>query len=822
MTDPFWSAVRRTFEAADTADPGEADAALRAESGGDPAVEAEVRALLALGGTDFLEKGQQFAIDPRLLQDQIAPDTEIGGYRIVRLVGRGGTGEVYEALRTGMDFRKRAAVKVLRAGASSPDALRRFARERRILAELEHRNIAPLLDGGVLPDGRPFLVMEFVDGMRITDWCTAHQLTLEQRLLLFRQICGAVSYAHRSLIVHRDLKPGNILVASDGTVKLLDFGIAKVIDADTGPPDGDTVTRPGAGALTPEYAAPEQLAGGPVTTATDVYALGVLLFELLTGSRPFARGQGSHAELAAIAIATEPPLASASVDPARIGDATPRVRRALRGDLDAIMLKALRADPRERYGTVDELAEDLHRHHERLPVAAMRGHRAYRVAKFVRRNRTMVVTAAVIGTAVLSGAVSTWRESQRTRIQRTRAEATNLFLTDMLASVDPAAAGKEVPMVQVLDSAAARVARDSTLEPEVEASLRAAIGRSYSALGKLAAAEPHLQRALSLRQRVPDDPLALASAFRDLASMYDDRGDYTVADSLYRRALEVLPPAGDSATLAVTTDLLKQRARMQSLGGNLPEAAALLRDVVLRLQRQYGSGSSAVASAQSQLGVTYLQQGRLAPAESVTRAALTTFRTLYRPLHPRVGETLGRLATILEQSGQRVPADSAYRESLHMLAATLGSDHPDVTWIRANYAGFLLDGNEWERAIDEADSVLLLRGGAIPESHPTIALSLQLRGLANAGRGDHPAAERDLRESLALRRRYLAANHWWIGSSESVLGQELLQGGSHGEAMQLLSDGCRVMTHALGAENPLARKAKERLIKAGGAVGACG
>jgi eukaryotic-like serine/threonine-protein kinase len=821
MTDAFWSAVRRSFEAADTADPGEAEAALRDASGGDPAVEAEVRALLALGGTDFLEQGQQFVIDPRLLQEQIAPGAEIGGYRIVRLVGRGGSGEVYEALRTGMDFRKRAAVKVLRAGAASPDALRRFARERRILAELEHRNIAPLLDGGVLPDGRPFLIMEFVDGMRITDWCTAHHLMLEQRLLLFRQICGAVSYAHRSLVVHRDLKPGNILVASDGTVKLLDFGIAKVMDADTGPHDGDTVTRPGAGALTPEYAAPEQLAGGPVTTATDVYALGVLLFELLTGARPFARGHGSHAELAAIARVTEPPLPSASVDPARNGDASPGGRRALRGDLDAIVLKALRADPRERYGTVDELAEDLHRHHERLPVAAMRGHRAYRTAKFVRRNRTMVVAAGVIGAAVLSGGVSTWRESQRTRIQRSRAEATNLFLTDMLASVDPASAGKEVPMVQVLDSAAARVARDSALEPEVEASLRSAIGRSYHALGKLAAAQPHLQRALALRQRFPGDPRALATAFGDLASVHDENGNYRVADSLYRLALNALPEAGDSATLALTTNLIEQRARMQSLAGNLAAAEALLRDVVVRLQRQYGDGSDAVAAAQSQLGVTYLQEGKFAPAESVTRAALSTFRALHRPPHPRVGETLGRLATILEQSGQRAPADSAYRESLSMLGTSLGSDHPAVTWIRANYAGFLLDGNQWDGAISEADSVLLLRGGAIPESHPTIALALQLRGLANAGRGDHAAAQRDLRESLALRRRYLPTRHWWIGSSESVLGQELLRSGSRGEAMQLLSDGCQVMTRALGGANPLARKAQERLIKAGGAAGGC-
>ena len=821
MTDDFWARVRAAFDAAADAAPGNLETVLLAASGGDAAVRREAMALLALDAGTFLDAGVAFDVDAGLLKTQIAPGTEFNGYRIVRLVGRGGMGEVYEALRIGADYQKRFAIKVLGAGATGNEAVRRFERERRILARLEHRNIASLLDGGLLQDDRPFLVMEFVEGERITDWCTSHRLTLDARLVLFRQICGAVSYAHRNLIVHRDLKPSNIFVGTDGTVKLLDFGIAKVLDPETGSGAAETATRPEAVALTPEYAAPEQLAGGTVTTATDVYALGLLLYELLTGSRPFASATRSVPELTRLVLTTDPPMPSATVNPERLGADASTTSRHLRGDLDAIVLKALRTEPADRYGTVDELVDDLRRHEEGLPVAAMRGHRGYRLSKFVRRNRGALVALAIVIVAVATGAISTWREARRTEVQRARAEATNRFLTDMLSSVDPAAAGKEVPMVQVLDSAASRIARDTTMAPEIEASLRSAIGASYQSLGKYAAAEPHLRRALDLRSRRSDDPVSLAQAMRDLGLLHDARGEYPAADTLYQRALSVLPRHGDASVTGMATDLLAQRARIQSLDGNLPGAATILRQVVSLEEAQYGAGSREVAVALSQLGVTLAQQHTFAPAESVTRAALGIFRRVHQPPHPDIGKTLGRLATVLEFSGQRLPADSAYRESLSMLAATLGADHPDVAWIRYNYAGFLLDGKDFSGAIREADSVLRLRGGTIPETHNTIAGSIQLRGFALSGLGDHAGAERSLRESLALRRKYLPAIHWLVGSSESVLGEELLHGGSHAEALQLLVDGCRIVTAALGPGHPNSRKSLERLTNAGGSAASC-
>ena len=819
MTDDFWGRVRVAYDAGADAPPAERAAAIVAASGGDAAVQREATAMLDAQADSFLEGEAAFGIDRSVLDAQLARGTGVAGARIVGLVGRGGMGEVYDAIRVGPGFEKRVAIKVLRAGATHADAVRRFERERRILAGLQHPNIASLIDGGVLPDGRPFLVMEFVEGERITDWCAARRLDSPARLALFRQMASAVSYAHRNLIVHRDLKPGNILVASDGTVKLLDFGIAKVLDDE--PADGDAATRPGSVALTPEYAAPEQLTSGNVTTATDVYALGLLLFELLTGRRPFAESHRSLPDLTRAVLTTAPPLPSGAVSHAWQGGAVERARRELRGDLDAIILKALRPDATERYASVDEMLVDIACHDAGLPVGAMRGHRGYRVRKFVGRNRAAVIGVSLVVVALAAGEISTLREARHTAVQRARAEATANFLTGMLASVDPAAEGKEVPMVQLLDTAAARISRDSAIEPEVEASLRSAIGLSYHSLGKFDLAAPHLQRALEIRLKNESSPVLVATAYRDLAAIYDDRGEYPKADTIYRKAVAALAGARDSAAKALSVDLLEQLARIQSMKGELVEAEKTLRDVVDRKRRIYGDSSDQAAKAFSQLGVTLLQEHKYAPAESAARTSVVMLQRLHDRPHPDLGRAAGRLATVLELSGNRAAADTAYRASLKSLVAALGPQHPDVAWIRYNYAGFLMDGKEWRATIVQADSILAYRGVTIPETHNTIAGVIQFRAAALGALGDLAGEERGLRESLGLRRKYLGPTHWLVGSSESALGEQLARQGKKSEAMQLLLDGCIVVAKALGPDHPNTKKTHARFEAAGGTGSAC-
>ncbi len=350
--------------------------------------------------------------------------TRVGPYEILSELGHGGMGQVYLARRADDAFQKKVAIKLIRPGMAGEETLARFRTERQISAALEHPNIARLLDGGTTDAGEPYFVMEYVEGENLLDFCAGRRLPLEQRLRLFETICAAVEYAHRNLVVHRDIKPSNILVADDGTPKLLDFGIAKLLDAEGGESDRTaTVMR----VLTPDYASPEQVRGGAITTATDVYSLGIVLYQLLSGRRPYHVESGEVGELLRVICERDPARPSA----AATGASESRIEteaetgvlpRRLRGDLDAIVMKAIRKEPARRYGSVGELADDIHRHLEAQPVRARRGTLSYRTGKFMRRHRVSLLGAAVVAVALAGGLVATLREARRARIAEARAQ----------------------------------------------------------------------------------------------------------------------------------------------------------------------------------------------------------------------------------------------------------------------------------------------------------------------------------------------------------------------------------------------------------------
>jgi len=354
----------------------------------------------------------------------------VGVYEIVSEIGRGGMGAVYLARRHD-DFEKRVAVKLVRTGLADPEALSRFLSERRIAARLEHPNIARLLDGGATPDGEPYFVMEYVEGEPLLDYCQRRAATLDDRLSIFEQVCGAVAFAHRNLVVHRDIKPANILVTPDGCPKLLDFGIARLLDSEGRSTGGTETLHP---VMTPDYASPEQVRGAPITTATDVYSLGVVLYELLTGRRPYRLVTGRTDELIRVVCSTEPVRPSTAVRRERApgeddddagsppaGETGESLARKLRGDLDAITRKAMRKEPEHRYASVDQLAGDLDRYRRRQPVMARRGTVGYRAGKFARRHRIGLAAAAVVLLALGVAAGATLQEARRARIAEARA-----------------------------------------------------------------------------------------------------------------------------------------------------------------------------------------------------------------------------------------------------------------------------------------------------------------------------------------------------------------------------------------------------------------
>jgi TolB-like protein/Tfp pilus assembly protein PilF/tRNA A-37 threonylcarbamoyl transferase component Bud32 len=404
--EPEWSRVKELFWAALERAPDQRYAFLRDACGGNQSLRTEVESLLAANEqpASVLQRPLPLPDSP-LLAFTAFPGLRLGAYELIREIGHGGMATVYLALRADGQYRKRVAIKLVRHHAHADEIQRRFRTERQALAALDHPNIVRLLDGGSTEDGLPYLVMDYVEGLPIDQYCDSHNLSVTQRLDLFRTVCAAVQYAHEQLVIHRDLKPGNILVSAEGTPKLMDFGIAKVLDPEF---SAETllVTRADVHPMTPLYASPEQVRGGPITAATDIYSLGVVFFELLTGHHLYRLTIGTPVELEQVICQSEPPRPSRVVD---------KLQRPLHGDLDHIALKALRKEPEQRYRSVAELSEDIRRHLAGLPVAARRGTLRYRAEKFVRRHKTEVGASGLLLLAAIAGAIAVHRNGLAVR-----------------------------------------------------------------------------------------------------------------------------------------------------------------------------------------------------------------------------------------------------------------------------------------------------------------------------------------------------------------------------------------------------------------------
>jgi serine/threonine protein kinase/tetratricopeptide (TPR) repeat protein len=562
-------------------EPGERAAALARACGDDESLLEEVERLLAREerAAAFLEESPlEAAARARAGESESLVGRRVGAYRVVREIGRGGMGAVFEAVRADDEFEKRVAVKLIKRGMDTDAILRRFRIERQILATLDHPNIARLLDGGTTADGLPYLVMEYVEGLPVNEYADAHRLSTNERLKLFRTVCAAVSYAHQNLVVHRDIKPSNILVQEDGTPKLLDFGIAKLLDARQGAGETATALR----VMTPEYASPEQVRGESVTTATDIYALGVLLYELLTGRRPYRFKSRSPVEVARAVCEQEPEKPSTAVsrvERTQTGDAsskrvTPegvglvregdakRLARRLSGDLDNIVLLALRKEPERRYHSVSEFSEDIRRHLEGLTVSARRDTFAYRGAKFVRRHKVGVAAAAVVALSLVGGVIATAREAYVAQAERARAERrfndvralAHTFIFDLNDEIGKGPTQARAMLVeralQYLGSLAQEAGDDRALRQEL-ASAYLKVGDLQGApygqnLGDVQGALASYRKAIAILEGLAADQPHDLNARRDLSDAYQKiselesrSGDWASSLESGRRSVEL-------------------------------------------------------------------------------------------------------------------------------------------------------------------------------------------------------------------------------------------------------------------------------------------
>ena len=796
MTPERWQRIQALFHEALELAPERRAAFLEAQCAGDAALREEVASLLSADADapPILDTAlEELAC---LLPDDDAPrpgPSRIGPYELVRELGRGGMGRVYLAER--VDVGKRVALKVLNESLRSSTRERRFLSERRILARLEHPNIARLLDAGVTDDGLPYFAMEHVEGQPIDRYADAHRLKVRQRLELFQIVCEAVQYAHRNLLVHRDLKPSNILVTEKGEVKLLDFGIAKLLGSadDAAEAAEAPLTQPGLRAMTPEYASPEQVRGEEaVTTASDVYGLGVLLYELLTGQRPYRlQGPGALALERAIqeaqperpsVVVARPGLAPRSlaapdsllkdglpvVTPEAISRArrTPpeRLRRQLRGDLDNIVLMALRKEPERRYPAAAQLAKDIGRHLTGLPVEAQQDTVAYRTGKFVRRHwRGVSVTAlvvAVIAASVLAFTNRLQLERDRARLEAAKAEKVSDFLINLFDVSDPfSAASVRTDTMQVRDFLNNRAMEVATLEtePETRAQLLGVVARMYRGVGMYGNADTLSEQALRDARLAYAEPDAeLAHALNERADLLRLQGAYEEADTLLREALAIRQALQEEeAAESDVTRTLNSLAELLHEKGDYGEAEAFYREALDVRRRRLPESDPKIAESLNNLALLLYDQGALDRAEPLFRTALAIYELPANGGAPQKADVLDNLGSVMQAKGDLEEAEALFGQALDLKIELLGEDH----WRVADGQMKVARARQAQGDYDEAEALyqeaLQRYRFQLGENHWRIASGPERPGQPpprprrpRAGRAALPEGPRHLREDL--------------------------------------------------------------------------
>jgi tetratricopeptide (TPR) repeat protein len=797
VTPERWRQVKAVLDGALEKRPAERAAFVATACEDDSELRREVESLLVyeLESTDFIEEPLfgRFTGGP----EGLAEGQRVGPYRIVREIGRGGMGAVYLAARADEELDQRVALKLVGLG-SAAEIVRRFRAERQILAHLVHPNIARFLDAGTAEDGRPYFVMEYVEGRPIDEY--AGKLPLRERLALFREVCATVHFAHQNLVVHRDLKPGNILVTGDGAPKLLDFGIAKLLDpGGTDPGLSELGLRP----MTLKYASPEQVRGEPITTASDVYSLGVLLHVLLTGRSPYAAAADDRPALERAILQGE------TVRPSEVVEKREEARR-LAGDLDTIVLRAMDPEPGRRYASAEQLAADVQRYLDGLPVLARKNTAGYRMGKFVRRHKLGVTAAAAMLLLVLGFSVTVtllWKRAQR---ERDRATAVSGFLEELFAKADPSRSrGETITVREVLDRGRQQIAGGLQAAPETRASLMETMGRVYRSLGLYDQARPLLEESLRIRRRTSgQDPVAVSANEINLALALQEMGKKDEAEPLLHDGLDSLRRQGATATL-------EYAAGLNNLGGLLvqrgePAAAEeLFREALSLKQRIPGSGEE-VARAYDNLGYLLYGKGDVAAAEPYLRKGLAMRRRLLggEP-HPDLAISLNNLASLLEAKGERSEAETLYREVLAMRRKLYGNHHPKVAQSLSNLAFVLLAEGRPAEAEPFAREALAIT----PPKNPNRAVFLRHIAAALAGQGKGREAEPLAREALAIFQKAKSAPRWRAPDAESVLGSCLAAQGRYAEAEPLLLGAYRSLKEDRGEGAHYAPAALQRVVE---------
>lgn len=792
-----WKEIEEVLDAALECDSSERADYVASTCGENESLRAEVMALLDASeeSSDFMKVPVRDELNQALVNmaAQLEADDEendpnvnsqMGPYRLIRRLGHGGMGQVYLAVRQdGVDDRF-VAVKVIRRGMDTEEILHRFRTERRILASLTHPNIARLLDGGATDDGRSYLVMDYVEGDTITVFADRERLTIDERLRLFEPICSAVHYAHQKLIVHRDIKPGNILVTEDGDVKLLDFGIAKFLHPDDA--DGSApVTRAGVRVMTTDYASPEQIRGESVTTASDVYQLGILLYELLTGNRPYDFTDEGRADIERIILEKEPEKPSTAITRMRSNDSeedtgvglarsapVDRIRRQLTGDLDRIVLMALRKDPDRRYPSADEFRQDISRYRAGLPVIAQADSWTYRTGKFVRRHKLGVASSVIVAgllvilfVVAIRFAMTTAQQNEEIQLAlEKKNQVTDLMIGMFGLAAPEVARGQEITARELLDRGVVQSEQKLASQPDVLAEMYHSIGIVYLNLGMLDEARPVLQQALDIRRVLfaGEDSPEVAQSIFDMARWHEENAAGIEAEALHQEALSIR-------------------------------------------ERLFETPHIALAESNHELGVVYLDSlGDIEQAENYLQRALDMFLELEGPESERISEALSNLAVVLtirEDVNLELAGEYTLR-ALSMQRRLLGNDHPFVASNLHNLGALYYDLEDYDSAIPVLEEAIALRSTLYGERSVPVANSMNKLSQVYMDQGELTRAENLLLRAISIHRENYGTAHPRIAHDLQILGLVLRRAGRRAEARTALFESVTVFEESLPEGHP--------------------
>lgn len=715
---------------------------------------------------------------------ELPAETRVGRYRLIRPLGHGGMGDVYLASYQGDGFERTVALKVIRKGLDTRRVMDRFRLERRILAGLRHPNIAQLLDGGTTADGRPFFVMEFVEGEPLDTYCERRRLSTVQRLALVETVCDAVHHAHRNLVVHRDIKPQNILVTEDGRPKLLDFGIGKLLSAEPG--TGDDLTRAEDRALTPDYAAPELLAGEPVTTAVDVYGLGVLLYRILSGRLPYPPGR-SRAEL----------LAQRDRPPARLVDASPDGRRVSR-ELDAVVLKAMSRDSSERYGSVAALADDLRRFREGRPVRARAPGPLYSARKFIGRHRVAVAAGAVVFVSLVGAGLYSLDQSRRVAAERDRALEVRGFLLETFGAAGAdRAVGESVTARALLDGQAAAMRDAYAGRPELQAEMMLVLAEGYERLGLFPEALAWAQEALALAQAgPPGDRAASAALVGWITHQMGRPGD----------ALPVLEGAvadarRDRGAGRALARALNDLGVVQEALGDFEAAGDSHREAMALRVALFGGDHRSVAVSASNLSVIRYRQGDLEGAVREAETALRVVRASLGPDHQRAIIIQSNLAVFKLVAGDLAGAEADFRDLWERQARIQGPEHPVTVRVMSSLASVLRQREKWMEAESVLREVVRIMEGWDDPSPTDLATTLANLGDVVSARGGFAEGRALLMRALEMQEDVLGREHVDAADTRLFLSRLYERADSMEQAVRWRREAVATLGSALGANS---------------------